>query len=192
VPDDARSGLLRPALLDAVDVVLAGEAGPVGETCAALGARVHRLAPAADDEAAQAAAAALPAAEVLVCATAALLREQGPGAAVEAAWVATRAVVTERMAPAGLGLVILLAPRPADGPAAGQVAAALANLAQTTAVEWARLGVRVVSVRPADATPDAALGELVAYLASPAGAYFSACTLELGTAGLSGYTSGSS
>jgi len=38
-------------------------------------------------------------------------------------------------------------------------------------------------VRPRDVTTDAALADIVAYLASPAGAYFSGCLLDLGAAG---------
>jgi hypothetical protein len=185
--------LLRPGLLDGVDLVLAGGGDAIAAACAALGARIHRLETGGGDEdAAREGATALPAASTLVCDTAPALRERGSAAAVEAAWIATRAVLAAQLQPAGRGLVILLAPRPGDGPEARQAAEALANLAKTTSVEWARLGVRIVAVRPADATPDAAVADLVAYLSSPAGAYFSACTLELGAAGLSGYTSGSS
>jgi NAD(P)-dependent dehydrogenase (short-subunit alcohol dehydrogenase family) len=96
------------------------------------------------------------------------------------------------MEPAGAGMIVLLAPRPRDGAQAGPGAAALENLARTTSVEWARLDVRVVTVRPRDVTPDTAVSDLLAYLASPAGAYFSGCVLDLGAAGLTGYSSASS
>ena len=96
----------------------------------------------------------------------------------------TRAIVNAVFAPAGFGKVLLLAPRPADGPDAAAAGAALENLARTTGVEWARLGIRVVAVRPRDVTSATSLAQCVAYLASPAGDYFSGCVLDLGAAGL--------
>ena len=81
---------------------------------------------------------------------------------------------------------MLIAPRPADGDGAAAAGAALENLARTTAVEWARLGIRVVVVRPRGVTSEQALTQVVAYLASPAGDYFSGTALNLGGAGLSG------
>lgn len=181
---------LRHDLLDGLHVVIAGEGGSA-ERLAELGASVHELAGALlEEEAVEAAAAALPGADVVVCETAGALRAAGLDAAVAGAWTAARAVVRAHFTGAGGGLVLLLAPRPHDGAQAGAARAALENLARTTSVEWARLGIRVVAVSPGDVTSPGALAELVAFLASPAGAYYSGCTLELGAAGLSG--SGSS
>lgn len=174
---------LRSRLLDGVEVVVAGE-GEEGSRLAELGASVHELpAGALDEEAVEAAVVALAGANVIVCGTAAALRSGGLEAAVAGAWTAARAVVRAHLTGAG-GLVLLIAPRPRDGERAHAAAAALENLARTTSVEWARLGVRVVAVRPGDATTPAALAELVAFLASPAGAYYSGCVFELGAAGL--------
>ncbi len=189
--------LLLKGLLDGVEVVFAGGEGTLWAGCAALGAQVGGLeADLLDEDAVLAAAQALRAPSVLICETGPALRAAGadPGAldsAVAGAWNATRAVFSARLEPAGGGLVVLIAPRPADGPLAGAAGAALENLARTTSVEWARLGVRVLTVRPRDITADAALADLVAYLASPAGAYFSGCVLDLGAAGLTGYRSSS-
>lgn len=190
--------MLRDGLLEGIDVVVAGASQDVAGHCSELGARVRPLdVDLLDEDAVTAAALALPAAEVLVCDTGPALREGGGDAtgladAVAGAWNATRAVVTTQLEPAGHGLVLLIAPRPGDGAQAGAAGAALENLARTTSVEWARLGVRVVAVRPRDVTPDAALADLVAYLTSPAGAYFSGCVLDMGAVGVSGYSSASS
>jgi len=182
-----------------------------GQSCIAsvlrdLGADVRHLEmDPLDDDAVTAAAQALDRATVLVCDAGAAMRAASaagaasePGAAetasnptdglraaVEGAWTATRAVVNAHLAPAGFGKVVLVAPRPCDGPDAAAAGAAFENLARTTGVEWARLGIRVVAVRPRDITSDEALAQCVAYLASPAGDYFSGCVLDLGAAGLS-------
>jgi len=180
---------LRSGLLDGVSVVVSGAGSPVAARCAELGAAVHPLeADLLDEEALGAAVQALPGAGVLVCDSAPALRSGADDGtaladAVAGAFNAMRALVTAKLEPAGGGLVLLIAPRPRDGALADAAAAALENLARTTSVEWARLGVRVVAVRPRDVTSDAALADLVAYLASPAGAYFSGCALELGAAG---------
>jgi len=182
------SVLLRSGLLEGVSVVVAGAGSPVAKRCAELGAAVHALtADLLDEEALGAAVQALPAAGVLVCDTAPALRGaaddgEALAEAVAGAFNAMRALMTARLEPAGGGLALLIAPRPRDGALAGAAAAALENLARTTSVEWARLGVRVVAVRPRDATTDGGLADLVAYLASPAGAYFSGCVLDLGAA----------
>ena len=74
-----------------------------------------------------------------------------------------------------------LAPRPGD---AHREAArsGLENLARTLSIEWARFGVRPVAILPGSATEDAEVAELVAYLVSPAGAYYSGCAFTLGAA----------
>ncbi len=193
------SPTLVRGLLDGLHVVVAGgDARVLGAACDGAGARVHVLAgDLLDEEALAATVAELPGADLLVCDTGALLRAGGGGAAaltgaMSATWNATRAVLTGRLEPEASGMIVLLTPRRRDGAQAGAAAAALENLARTTSVEWARLGVRVVTVRPRDVTPDAAVSDLLAYLAAPAGAYFSGCVLDLGAAGLTGYSSASS
>ena len=51
-------------------------------------------------------------------------------------------------------------------------------MARTLSIEWARLGIRPVAVLPARRRP-AEIAELVAFLASPAGAYYSGCVFDL-------------
>ncbi len=185
MPQTTRPSLLRPGVLDGVRVVFAGDDG-IARACTALGAHTAVLeADLLDEDATIAAAAALEGAAVLVCDARAAFRAAGgtPAAlqqALQRAWNAMRSVVNAAQRPAGGGLVVLIAPRPGDGREAGAARAALENLARTTSVEWARFGVRVVALWPGDRTGDEVVAELVAYLASPAGAYFSGCVLELG------------
>ena len=47
---------------------------------------------------------------------------------------------------------------------------------------WARHAIRTAAVLPGDATSDDDVAQLVAYLASPAGDYFSGCAFTLGAA----------
>jgi NAD(P)-dependent dehydrogenase (short-subunit alcohol dehydrogenase family) len=79
--------------------------------------------------------------------------------------------------------VVLIAPRPDAGPFAAAARAALENLARTLSVEWARHGVGTVAITPGDGATDDELGELVCFLVSPAGEYFSGCVFELGAVG---------
>jgi hypothetical protein len=98
---------------------------------------------------------------------------------LDAAWDAIRPVATGTMIPREDGRIVLLAPRPGDAVAAG-VRAGLENLARTLSVEWARFQIRPVAILPGTATSPAEVAELVAFLASPAGEYYSGCAFELG------------
>jgi NAD(P)-dependent dehydrogenase (short-subunit alcohol dehydrogenase family) len=101
--------------------------------------------------------------------------------ALERGWVAVREVANGALIPAGgSGKVLLLGPRPDAGPHAEAARAALENLARTLSVEWARHGVTAAMVAPGRLTSDDDLAELVCFLVSPAGEYFSGCRLELG------------
>ena len=183
--------LLRDDVLEHARLVVAGGGAHVADACAALGAHVAVLgADLRDEEATAAAAAALGIVTTLVVDAGALLRGGGEGlealsACMDGAWSALRAVANAAFIPDGFGKAVLLAPRPGDGEHAGAARAALDNLARTTSIEWARHGVRVVAVLPGDATPDAAVADLLAFLASPAGDYYSGCALELGAVGSS-------
>jgi NAD(P)-dependent dehydrogenase (short-subunit alcohol dehydrogenase family) len=108
---------------------------------------------------------------------------EGPREALRAcldiAWNVTRAVVDGAFLPDTRGgRIVYLAP-PADGGEHADAArAGLENLARTLSIEWARHGITPVTI----ASGASAMGEvaaLVAYLASPAGAYFSGCLLDL-------------
>ena len=183
--------LLRDEVLKGSRVALAGGAEAIGAACEALGARVATLeADLRDEEATLAAAERLGAVATLVCDAGALLRGGGEGldglaACVDGTWSALRAVAVAALIPAGFGKAVIVAPAPGDGEHATAARAALDNLARTTSIEWARHGVRVVAVLPGDGTPEHAIADLVAFLASPAGDYFSGCSVELGAVGSS-------
>jgi NAD(P)-dependent dehydrogenase (short-subunit alcohol dehydrogenase family) len=199
---DSTPQLLLGGVLSGLDVVLSGVSDEVSSALAALGADLRALdADLLDEEAVAEAVTAIDLATVLICDAGSLMRASDSGVthagavadspaglrdAVAGTWNATRAIVNSHLAPGGFGKVLVIAPRPRDGREASAAAAALENLARTTSVEWARLGIRVVVVRPSDVTSEAALAQVVAYLASPAGDYFSGTVLELGRAGLSG------
>ena len=96
--------------------------------------------------------------------------ESGDALAVlDGAWAFVRPLEAE--------LIVLIAPR-ADAAARD----GLENLARTLSVEWARRGMRVVAICPGPATSGAEVAELTAFLASPAGAYYSGCRFDLGAA----------
>ena len=98
----------------------------------------------------------------------------------EQAWIAVHDVATGALIPAGAGKVVLIAPRPDAGPFAAAARAALENLARTLSVEWARFGVTAVAIAPGARTGEDELGELICFLVSPAGEYFTGCVFELG------------
>jgi NAD(P)-dependent dehydrogenase (short-subunit alcohol dehydrogenase family) len=95
----------------------------------------------------------------------------------------TRAVVNrafllaERSPPSGR--IVYLAPASDAGEHAGAARAGLENLARTLSIEWARHGITLVTIAPGEATAAGEVAALCAYLASPAGAYFSGCLLDL-------------
>lgn len=189
----------------ALSVAPGAPAGSLGaaaaEACAALGARVSALAPAdagepPEDAAVEArVAAALAEAgapHVLVLDGAAMFAARGGGRdglvdSLQAAWSVTRAVATACFIDAGRGgRIVYVAPAADAGECADAARAGLENLARTLSIEWARHAVTAVAIAPSAAAVDgrgrAVAGEvatLVAYLASPAGAYFSGCLLDL-------------
>ena len=193
--------MLREGLLDGVRALVATRDGgaqraPVAaaieDGCTALGAQVatFTLAPsvqASDEEqlseAVRAALEPLGGAELVVLDGAGLFEAAAGDAALLASmqgiWEVTRAVANEAMLAAAGGLVVLIAPAPGAGEHAEPARAGLENLARTLSIEWARFGARAVAVAPGEATRPAELAGLVAYLASPAGAYFSGCQLDL-------------
>ena len=152
--------VLRRGLLEGVTVAFAGDAPELAEKCADLGARVSDAAP-----------------DVLVCVTAPAFAAAGGGldglrVAEEEAFVATSTVANAWIEAGRGGKVVLLAP--VAGPdGAGPLRAALENLARTLSIEWARYDIRTTAVLPgADAD---AVTTLIAFLASPAGDYYSGC-----------------
>jgi len=199
----AATDLLRPGLLEGTSVLMAGTTEPVvplgtavGEACKELGADVHTCAPDAVDEAAvdQMVTAAITEAgslALLVVDGAGLFAQGGLRNCLDATWNITRAVVNVAFMAAGpslssragpglpTGRIIYLAPAPDAGKFAGAACAGLENLARTLSTEWARHGITLVTIAPGDKTDAGEVAALCAYLASPAGAYFSGCLLDL-------------
>jgi NAD(P)-dependent dehydrogenase (short-subunit alcohol dehydrogenase family) len=197
------SELLRPGLLSGFSIVVAGppgadgagEAGAaVAAACEALGATLSACGPDPVEEAALVAAVAEVVAragkiDLLAVDSAGLfadgLARGGDGhaalrACMDASWNATRAVVNGAFLPAGAGgRIVYLAPPPSAGECADAARAGLENLARTLSVEWARHGITTATIALGAGTAAEEAAALVAYLASPAGAYFSGCLLDL-------------
>lgn len=99
---------------------------------------------------------------------------------LEASWNLTRAVVNRAfLARERGGRIVYIAPAADAGEHADAARAGLENLARTLSIEWARHAITTVAIAPGPATTAAELGSLTAYIASPAGAYFSGCQLDL-------------
>jgi NAD(P)-dependent dehydrogenase (short-subunit alcohol dehydrogenase family) len=198
--------VLRPGLLEGVSLLAVGSAErgepmreslgrAVGEACEQLGSRVHAHArephaldptagEAAIDAAVSNAASAPGRIDMLVVDGAALFASDGLRGCLDGAWDATRAVVNLAFLPAEptpstRRIVYLAPPSPGAGEQADAARAGLENLARTLSTEWARHGITVVTIAPGEATTAGEVAALCAYLASPAGAYFSGCLLDL-------------
>lgn len=197
--------MLRTGLLDGVAMVLAGAPGndvqrdrfglAVVDSCQAVGALVAgcRVDLDGDDAAAQEQATEaavqtvlqdLGGAAVLVVDGASLFgATQGREAlavTLQSSWNVARALANAAFLPEDRGgRIFLLAPPPDAGELADGACAGLENLARTLSIEWARYGVTVVTVALGSHTDPSEVGTLVAYLASPAGSYFSGCLLDL-------------
>jgi NAD(P)-dependent dehydrogenase (short-subunit alcohol dehydrogenase family) len=105
-------------------------------------------------------------------------------AAVDDGWSAIHAVATAAFIPSGQGAtIVLLAPRGHDGPHATAVRAALENTSRSLSIEWARFAITATAITPGAGATDEEVATLVAFLVSPAGAYFSGCRFELGAVG---------
>jgi len=196
--------LLRAKLLEGVCVMLAGErvdspAGGLGaavaELCGALGASVRRCQThELEQDSLDAEVRCAGAIDLLVVDGAALfagaLGEGGDGhralrRCLDCAWNVTRSVVNLAFLTGGGGRIVYLAPSSADGEFSDAAGAALENLTRTLSVEWARHDITAVTILPGARSAASEVAGLVAYLASPAGAYFSGCRLDLGGAPLS-------
>jgi citronellol/citronellal dehydrogenase len=189
--------VLRPGVLEGLTVCVVGDGAAERERAAALGARVVTVdGELADEDAVSLAVGALGHIDVLVVDAASAFADAGGGmaglrTAVDDGWNVVRAVVTaswippegEEGAPAPRGgKVVFLAPVADAGEHANAVGAALENAARTLSVEWARFGVRITAIRPREGAADDERAELVAFLASPAGDYFTGCSFYPGAA----------
>jgi NAD(P)-dependent dehydrogenase (short-subunit alcohol dehydrogenase family) len=190
------AALLRPGLLAGRTIALGGGSA-AGSPLAALGATTAALPATLDEDDAAAHVRGALTAHGRVDALVHDLRPAFAGggadalrATLELAWVTIRAVANEAFIPGARGgRAILLAPSPGPGPGgeadadAGTAEAARAaaeNLARTLSIEWARHQITTVAVAPGARTTDDELAALTAYLASPAGDYFSGTRLSLG------------
>jgi hypothetical protein len=171
--------VLRPALLDGVALLLAAADPPsrFGEAviarAAELRAAVDRVVvdPTGDEVAPRDT-------DVVVWDGASVA---GPRDVLDGAWLALRPAAGAWIAAEHPGLLLLLAPPPADA-GAEAARAGLENLARTLSIEWARHGIRPVAILPGEATEPEEVAELAAFLASPAGDYYSGCAFRLGDA----------
>jgi NAD(P)-dependent dehydrogenase (short-subunit alcohol dehydrogenase family) len=189
--------VLRPGVLDGLTVCVVGDGAAERERAAALGARVVTVdGDLADEDAVAIAVGALGPIDVLVVDAASEFAEAGGGMpglrrAVDDGWNVVRAVVNagwtaegegaEGVAARG-GKVVLLAPAADAGEHANAVGAALENAARTLSIEWARFGARITAIRPRHGAAADERAELVAFLASPAGDYFTGCSFYPGAA----------
>jgi NAD(P)-dependent dehydrogenase (short-subunit alcohol dehydrogenase family) len=181
--------IFRPGLLDDRRVAMAGDgetARVARERLEALGARVEALGGdvlAHEDGAAGWARERAPVHALLVDA-APTFAGGGPDAlrtALEHTWRAARALAVGAMIESETpGRLLFAAPAPDAGPHAPAARAALENLARTLSVEWARFGITVAALTPGSTTAAPELAELICFLVSPAGAYFSGCRFDLG------------
>jgi hypothetical protein len=105
---------------------------------------------------------------------------------LQACWGLTRAVATSAFLPGGRGGRIVLVAPPDVAQHARAAAAGLENMARTLSIEWARHAITTVAIAPGAEPAAGELATLLAYLASPAGAYFSGCLLDLRGPGGSG------
>ena len=103
---------------------------------------------------------------------------------VQGTWQMTHAAATKAFIPQGEGKVVSITVSPHMGfPGmvhTGAARAAVENMMRTLSVEWARFAVTVVAICPGSRTTDEELAELVCFLLSPAGGYFSGCRFDLG------------
>jgi NAD(P)-dependent dehydrogenase (short-subunit alcohol dehydrogenase family) len=192
--------MLRPGLLEGVAVLLAGAgdspSSTIGSTLAELGASVSVWKPAAPESSDSQAEPAAKDVDLLVIDAAAMFAgadgSQGERdasqatlrACLDGSWQATQAVATAAfIEPKRAGRVVYLAPAPNAGAHADAARAGLENLARTLSIEWARYAITTVTIAPGTDTSQQQLAALTAYLASPAGAYFSGCLLDLRGAG---------
>ncbi|MFI4993805.1 MAG: SDR family NAD(P)-dependent oxidoreductase [Solirubrobacterales bacterium] len=187
--------LLREGLLADLCVLVAGAteadahfSPAVSEACAELGARVHTCGfdtteEAVVDEIITAAVAELGSLDLLVLDSASLFDDGARSAlrtCLDTTWNVTRAVVNRAFLPAGrAGRIVYVAPAPDAGEQADAARAGLENLSRTLSIEWARYGITTVTIAPGQATTTGEVAALTAYLASPAGAYFSGCLFDL-------------
>jgi NAD(P)-dependent dehydrogenase (short-subunit alcohol dehydrogenase family) len=172
--------LLRDDLLAGREVLAAPRTAATA-ACERLGAAVRAVEADLLDEAAV--EAAVGPCGALVVDAGALFGAGGPDAlrrALDGAWCVMRATANAAFIPDRKGgKVVLIAPPPGAGAHAEALRAGLENLARTTSIEWAQYAITPTAVRPGPSATAGEIAEVVAYLVSPAGDYFSGCALDL-------------
>ena len=171
--------LLRPGLLAGTSILLAAADPPsrFGEAialrCSELGARMDRVVvePTGDE------AERRGNFDVVVWDGASLA---GPRDVLDGAWLALRPEARAMIDAEAGGKLLLIAPPPSDA-GAEAARAGIENLARTLSVEWSRYGIRTAALLPGAATTPEEVAELVAFLASRAGDYYSGCRFDLGS-----------
>ena len=170
--------LLRPDLLTGTSILLAAAEPPssLGEAvalrCSELGAHMGRVVvePTGDE------AERRGGVDVVVWDGASLA---GPRDVLDGAWLALRPEARAMIDAGAGGKLLLIAPPPLD--AASEAArGGIENLARTLSIEWARYGIRTAALLPGPGTEPEEVAELVAFLASRAGDYYSGCAFDLG------------
>jgi NAD(P)-dependent dehydrogenase (short-subunit alcohol dehydrogenase family) len=170
------------------------ELGAQVSRCVAIGGASHEEQEAAVDDAVTAALTEMPGIDMLVVDAAALFAREradaetagtrGAAAALDtclqAVWTVTRSVFNAAFLPEQRGgRILFLAPAPDAGEHSAPALAGLENLSRTLSIEWARHGVTAVTIAPGLGRTASEVSAMAAYLASPAGAYFSGCLLDL-------------
>jgi NAD(P)-dependent dehydrogenase (short-subunit alcohol dehydrogenase family) len=201
--------LLRPGLLEGVSIMLAGPAGDpsagdgsgpavsrlgeaLGDSTRTLSASLSECPLPADEEALAQRLRDGGAPDLLVVDGAAVFEGADPpgrdalSRALQLTWEVARTVAAALIEQQRPGKIVLVAPpgetgSPDTDTFAVACRAALENLARTTSIEWSRYGITIVSIALGPATPPETVAGLCAYLASPAGSYFSGCVLTLGS-----------
>jgi hypothetical protein len=174
------TALLSPNLLTGTSILLAATdppsafGGAIALRCSELGAHMDRVVvePTGDE------AARRDHTDVVVWDGASLA---GPRDVLDAAWLALRPEARAMIDAEAGGKLILIAPPPSDA-GAEAARAGTENLARTLSVEWARYGIRTAALLPGRGTEPEEVAELVAFLASRAGDYYSGCRFDLGAA----------
>jgi len=195
--------LLRPGVLDGVTLMLAreGEDSPLGEALAdAAGLLSAELSecplPPQDEESLAGRLREAGPPDVLVVDAAgsfSAVAGTGTGAGtartalsrtLQVTWEVTRVVAAAMIEQQRPGRIVFVSP-PEDGGSpdtstcSRAARAGLENLARTTSIEWARYRITTVAIAPGPDTSPGTVAALCAYLASPAGSYFSGCVLAL-------------
>ena len=173
--------VLSPNLLAGRTVVVSDPGRAVAQALGQLGARVEVFDPGGEPT---------ESADAIVYDAAPAFGRGGRDGLREASargWTTIRGVATGALIPRERGgKVVVIAPRPDAGSFATAARAALESLARTLSVEWARYGITATVITPGTDTTDDQIAELVCFLVSPAGDYFSGCRFSLGVAAPAG------